>query len=437
MNTPQEATIHSAISIEECNNIEEGLECLDGIFNSIENNYVNNNNNNNNAGVAHSFDDDGSSSTTSLINLCNLTKTCPGAFLKWTGAISGSTALHEICRHNVSIEVVEAVHRAFPGAVYKKNRCHHLPIHVACIGRASLKVVRFLVGKYKESLGIINLLKYTPLHYACDGATRPIKLGVVAYLLENCPKAAAKKNSFGRTPLSVLLYHFCHFKGAIDEEAVQLLLQAAPGVASARDKSNDRPIDYVMGPKRCVDIPVKILELLLDYTKKVSLMDIWNSNANWTVRFQALSYYQRRLRNKNDNYVGGTGTSSNDEKSVLLHPLHSILRCALLQPRHYEESVDRCEQYIGDIDGDGRFPLHLALTSSSIVPAKTILKIMRAKPCALIIPDPIDNDVPFVAASLSVQWRRSSTRREVLDVIYYALRKDPVAIISSFVEFPI
>ena len=120
-------------------------------------------------------------------------------------------------------------------------------------------------------------------------------MDIIAFLLENYPKAASTKGRSGPTPLNALLYNYDGIDVDIPEEAVRLLLQACPDAALIHDNLGNLPIDYAMMLNRRLPISAHVFEMLLSHTPYITLNDVWRKRrpTNWKAGMQALSYSQR------------------------------------------------------------------------------------------------------------------------------------------------
>lgn len=79
------------------------------------------------------------------------------------------TILHLCCRFYPPIDILRAVYECNPSAVAERNETGRFPIHVACIGGASLKVIEFLIKKTSNLVATAqDVTGKTPLHLACE-----------------------------------------------------------------------------------------------------------------------------------------------------------------------------------------------------------------------------------------------------------------------------
>lgn len=112
---------------------------------------------------------------------------------------SGDTPLHVALMHGADRELVEYLISTDKGMVKQPNFRMLLPIHLACNGEnSSLEVVRLLTelwtGSLKKCTGMGNL----PLHVACVSRA---PLSVVRYLTEQSERAKRTLNRKKQTPL--------------------------------------------------------------------------------------------------------------------------------------------------------------------------------------------------------------------------------------------
>jgi len=108
-------------------------------------------------------------------------------------------ALHEACKHQPPLELVDALIGVNPGALCTKGQWGYLPLHFACCSRASPSVVARLIVKYPSATRTKDDHDgRLPLHLAAKwGADDQI----IMALLTVYPKASTIRDTSGRTPM--------------------------------------------------------------------------------------------------------------------------------------------------------------------------------------------------------------------------------------------
>mmetsp|Transcript_13310 Transcript_13310/g.31341 ORF Transcript_13310/g.31341 Transcript_13310/m.31341 type:complete len:484 (-) Transcript_13310:117-1568(-) len=127
------------------------------------------------------------------------------AHVKFTGRSTNSPSadnlvLHEACKQNPPLDLVEALIEANAMAVMVKGNSGYLPIHYACAHGASIELIRFLLSIYPEGLRVVDEDEgFLPLHLACIyGNTEE---DVYMYLLTLYPEGSMIRDDFGRRPI--------------------------------------------------------------------------------------------------------------------------------------------------------------------------------------------------------------------------------------------
>lgn len=111
----------------------------------------------------------------------------------------GNLVMHEICKHNPPIDVVETLYDANDSAVMIRGYGGYLPMHHACASGASDEVIQYLFSKYPDSLSVADENEHAlPLHLVCKiGASEDVFM----LLLSHHPEAAFRRDDFGRLPI--------------------------------------------------------------------------------------------------------------------------------------------------------------------------------------------------------------------------------------------
>ncbi|KAL3912199.1 MAG: hypothetical protein SGILL_006979 [Bacillariaceae sp.] len=111
----------------------------------------------------------------------------------------GNLILHEACKHNPPIHILDAIYDANESAVMIKGFGGYFPLHHACASGASEEVIRYLISKFPGAVCCASEQDHTfPLHLACKMGTSEDTLML---LLTHCPEAAVHQDDFGRLPL--------------------------------------------------------------------------------------------------------------------------------------------------------------------------------------------------------------------------------------------
>jgi hypothetical protein len=119
------------------------------------------------------------------------------ANIKTTSA--GNLVLHEVCKQNPPVDVVETLFDANELAVISAGYGGYLPLHHACAYGASDEVIKYLVSKYPEALSVEDDHDHAlPLHLVSKiGASEDVFM----VLLTHYPHAAKVKDDFGNLPI--------------------------------------------------------------------------------------------------------------------------------------------------------------------------------------------------------------------------------------------
>jgi ankyrin repeat protein len=106
-------------------------------------------------------------------------------------------------REELAVAVVNALLDAYPKAVRVDSEGGRLPLHTACAGRATPRVVQTLVRADPAAARHRNKDGFLPLHLAAHwGVSHP---NVAVTLLQSYPDATVGRNRWERTPLEEAL----------------------------------------------------------------------------------------------------------------------------------------------------------------------------------------------------------------------------------------
>jgi hypothetical protein len=106
-------------------------------------------------------------------------------------------------REEMAVHVLNALLDAYPKAVRVDSEGGRLPLHTACAGRATPRVISTLVTAYPSAARHRNKDGFLPLHLAAHwGVSHP---DVAVQLLKTYPDATVGRNRWERTPLEEAL----------------------------------------------------------------------------------------------------------------------------------------------------------------------------------------------------------------------------------------
>jgi hypothetical protein len=106
-------------------------------------------------------------------------------------------------REELAVQVINALLDAYPKAVRVDSEGGRLPLHTACAGRATPRVVQILVRADPAATRHRNKDGFLPLHLAAHwGVSHP---NVAVTLLQSYPDATVGRNRWERTPLEEAL----------------------------------------------------------------------------------------------------------------------------------------------------------------------------------------------------------------------------------------
>jgi hypothetical protein len=112
---------------------------------------------------------------------------------------SSNLVLHEVCKNEPPLEVVEKLIAANELAVKAKGKWGNLPLHYACTCGASAPVIKLLLDTFPEGAQMIDCNDHMlPLHLASKwGSSEEVFMNLLAAY----PEATLVKDDFGRTPM--------------------------------------------------------------------------------------------------------------------------------------------------------------------------------------------------------------------------------------------
>lgn len=104
----------------------------------------------------------------------------------------------------MAVQILNALLDAYPKGIRVDSEGGRLPLHTACAGRATPKVIETLLTAYPAAARHRNKDGFLPLHLAAHwGVSHP---NVAVSLLKAYPDATVGRNRWERTPLEEALY---------------------------------------------------------------------------------------------------------------------------------------------------------------------------------------------------------------------------------------
>eukprot|EP00980_Cylindrotheca_fusiformis_P018828 scaffold6276_cov138-Cylindrotheca_fusiformis.AAC.15 len=120
-----------------------------------------------------------------------------------TSVSMGANFLISEKREDMAVKVLNALLDAFPRGIRMDSEGGRLPLHTACAGRATPRVVSTLITAYPAAARHRNADGFLPLHLAAHwGISHP---NVATYLLKAYPDATFGRNRWERSPLEEAL----------------------------------------------------------------------------------------------------------------------------------------------------------------------------------------------------------------------------------------
>ena len=146
----------------------------------------------------------------------------------------GNLALHEACKHQAPIRIVNLILEANMDAVKSQGQFGYLPLHVSCSSGASLEVVARLIELYPAATRLRDELdEAMPIHLAAKwGASDDVLMEI----LTTHPEGSFMRDASGKTPMD-------YAKNLPNEEirlASVCTLKAAPVLVAAAKAATRR-----------------------------------------------------------------------------------------------------------------------------------------------------------------------------------------------------
>ena len=165
-----------------------------------------------------------------------------------------TTPLHRILGSRTPLDIVEALIKHAPETVRNVDDGGRLPLHIACYRGASLEVLDALVRAYPKSYDVLSILDKKPSDFLKEWAqntrgNEPMMLlqkaivsgfhvNLVKLLLQAFPKSAMIKDSNDMIPL-----HHAHIHG-FPPAVISRLIEAYPEGVYVKDNQGNLPSNY-------------------------------------------------------------------------------------------------------------------------------------------------------------------------------------------------
>mmetsp|Transcript_11311 Transcript_11311/g.15853 ORF Transcript_11311/g.15853 Transcript_11311/m.15853 type:complete len:538 (+) Transcript_11311:2-1615(+) len=123
--------------------------------------------------------------------------------VKTTSATFQSHTARSVQREEMAVAVINALLDAYPKGIRVDSEGGRLPLHTACAGRATPRVITTLITAYSAAARHRNKDGFLPLHLVAHwGISHP---SVVILILKAYPDATLGRNRWERTPLEEAL----------------------------------------------------------------------------------------------------------------------------------------------------------------------------------------------------------------------------------------
>ena len=121
------------------------------------------------------------------------------SFVASSGGGKGNLALHEACKHQPTIKIVNSLLEVYKDAVKIPGQCAYLPLHYACSSGASREVISRLIEVYPAATRTRDELDDAlPLHLAAKwGASSDVIMEILAAY----PEGSFIRDASGKTPM--------------------------------------------------------------------------------------------------------------------------------------------------------------------------------------------------------------------------------------------
>mmetsp|Transcript_19721 Transcript_19721/g.42854 ORF Transcript_19721/g.42854 Transcript_19721/m.42854 type:complete len:504 (-) Transcript_19721:48-1559(-) len=228
------------------------------------------------------------------------------AHVKFTGRSTNSTSagnfpLHEACKYDTPIDVIEALIEANEKAIMTKGNAGYLPLHCACAHGGSIKLIRLLQSLHPDATSSVDDEDCVlPLHLACKVGI--VKEDVYMFLLTSYPEGSRVRDYFGRLPIDYAknIQSDSHRKIAIE------CLKRASWLESAAKHAKKRTeTDYQQRIRGYEQFQAQQLKLIEEvHTKEISEFEATLNFQKGEIleRTKDLEDLDRRLQDKTDEF---------------------------------------------------------------------------------------------------------------------------------------
>uniref|UniRef100_A0A7S4WEB8 Ankyrin repeat protein n=1 Tax=Ditylum brightwellii TaxID=49249 RepID=A0A7S4WEB8_9STRA len=145
------------------------------------------------------------------------------------------TPLGLACSSGASVEVLSLLLTHHPPSVKEMNEQNQTLLHVGCKFHLSFESLSLLLETYPNAAIQKDEDGHTPLHIAC---MNDFKLNTLSSLLQTCPEAAIVKDNRGNTPLHIA----CIYQVSL--EVLSLLLETCPEAAKEQSNRGSLPLHH-------------------------------------------------------------------------------------------------------------------------------------------------------------------------------------------------
>ena len=249
----------------------------------------------------------------------------------------GNLALHEACKNQPPLDVIEALLDANEEAIKTKGQWGYLPLHFACCSRASPEVVAKLIVSYPSATRAKDDHEGTlPLHLAAKWGAND---EVIMALLTVHPKASGVRDASGRTPID----HAKNLKSPHVRDSVMTALHRAP-ILCAVSKAAMNKLAHESDAKlrEVVEVYQERMTQVKeryeqDKTTAVALevqlrKELWDEKERSSVLSEKVAMLSHALDMKSREL---------DEKNQLLSQIQALIGSQLEESFHRQQQFDR------------------------------------------------------------------------------------------------
>jgi len=145
-------------------------------------------------------------------------------------------ALHAACWNNAPISVIQALLKAWPGAVRALADNNHCPLHEACIHPKCLSTIQLLVKAWPDSVQQrTSVYGFLPIQFALM-SSEPVSLDIVRFLVKQWPKSLKVKSNWD----SIAVQYALQYQQS--DDIIRYLVQQCPDSLDCRDRFLESPL---------------------------------------------------------------------------------------------------------------------------------------------------------------------------------------------------